>query len=265
VTCEGNESVHLPKISVITPSYHQANFIEQTIESVLGQDYPNLEYIIMDGGSTDGTLEILRRYDGRITWRSEEDKGQADAINKGMRLASGDIVAYLNSDDLCEPGALTKVGEAFRDNPQTMWLCGKCRIIDEHNREFYRPITRFKNFWLKRYGYFCLLVLNFISQPAVYWRREIMSDIGYLNCDLHYALDYEYWVRIGKKFEPIIIDEYLASFRIHATTKGTTGFAKQFREELDVARTHSPRLLPVLFHYLTYAAIVTSYTFLRRV
>jgi len=257
--------MHFPKISVITPSYNQVDFIGQTIESVLSQDYPDLEYIIMDGGSTDGTPDILRRYDGKIIWESEEDKGQSDAINKGLRLASGDIVTYLNSDDLCEAGALKKVGESFRDNPQTMWLCGKCRIIDQDNREFYRPITRFKNFWLKRYGYWRLLAINFISQPAVYWRREIMSDIGYLNCNLDYALDYEYWVRIGKKFEPAIVDEYLASFRIHPATKGSTGYTKQFREELDVARKHSPRLLPVLLHYLTYAGIVTSYTFLKRV
>ena len=257
-------SMHLPKISLITPSYNQASFIEQTIESVLNQDYPNLEYIIMDGGSTDGTLDVLRRYEGRLIWKSEEDKGQSDAINKGLRLAGGEIVGYINSDDLCEKGALKKVGESFRENPRATWVCGKCRIIDENNREFRRAITGFKNFWLKRYGYSRLLAINFISQPAVYWRRELLDDIGYLNCDLDYALDYEYWVRIGKKFEPMIIDEYLASFRIHARTKGTTGFMKQFREELDVARRHSPHLLPVLLHYLTYAGIITSYTFLKR-
>lgn len=257
--------MYLPKISVITPSYNQGNFIEQTIESVLNQNYPNLEYIIMDGGSTDGTLEILRKYNTKIIWKSEKDKGLSDAINKGLRLATGEIMAYINSDDLYEMETLKKIGEFFKENPQVMWVCGKCRIINENSREFYRPITCFKNFWLKRYGYNKLLAINFISQPAVFWRRKIIEETGFFNCNLNFAMDYEYWVRIGKKYKPAIINEYLASFRIHPKAKGTMSYSKQFKEELNIAKQHSPYWLPVLFHYLVYLGIITSYTFLKRV
>jgi len=253
----------LPKISIITPSYNQAKFIERTIQSILNQDYPDLEYIVIDGGSDDGTLEILKKYDDKIIWKSEKDKGLADAINKGLHLATGEIVGYLNSDDLYERGTLNKIGEFFKENRQVMWMCGKCRIINENSKEFYKPITWFKNFWLKRYSYSKLLALNFISQPSVFWRRKLIEEIGFFNCNLNFAMDYEYWVRIGRKYKPAIIDEYLASFRIHPKAMGTTGYSKQFKEELNIATQYSSHWLPILFHYLVYLSIITSYFFLK--
>ena len=255
--------MYLPKISVITPSYNQGNFIEQTIKSVLNQNYPNLEYIIVDGGSTDGTLEILRKYDTKIIWKSEKDKGLADAINKGLRLATGEIVAYINSDDIYATGALEKIGRFFQENPQTMWACGKCKIIREDGEEIFRSITWFKNFWLKKYSYNKLLVINFISQPAVFWRRKLIEDIKFFNCNLNFAMDYEYWVRIGKKYNPAVINEYLASFRIHSKSKGTVSYSKQFKEELNIAKLYSSNCLLVFLHYLTYIGIITIYTFLK--
>jgi len=134
-----------PKISIITPSFNQGDFIEQTILSVLSQDYPNLEYLVMDGGSSDTTLTILKKYSGKVTWISEADQGQAHAINKGLRRASGSIVGYLNTDDVLLPGTLKKVADAFINDPQTVWVSGKCRIVDEENNEIRRPITVYKN------------------------------------------------------------------------------------------------------------------------
>jgi len=255
--------MHLPKISIITPSYNQASFIEQTIESIQGQSYPNVEHIIIDGGSTDGTLEILKKSDSNIIWTSEKDEGQMDAINKGLRLATGEIVAYINSDDFYEMDTLKKIGEYFNQHPQVMWICGRCRIIKETGGEFFRPITWFKNFWLKRYSYNKLLAINFISQPTVFWRRKLIDEIGFLNCDLNFAADYEYWLRIGKKYEPTIINEYLANFRIHPKAKGTMSYSEQFKEELDIAKLYSPNWVPVFFHYLVYWSIVISYSFLK--
>jgi glycosyltransferase involved in cell wall biosynthesis len=253
----------LPKISVITPTYSQSHFIEQTIKCVLDEDYPNLEYIIIDGGSTDGTVEILKKYNDKLIWRSEKDNGLADAINKGLRLATGEIVAYLNSDDLYEKGTLARIGSYFKDNPQATWICGKCRIINENGREFHRLITRYKNFWLKRYSYKKLLAINFISQPAVFWRRKVIKEVGLFNVNLKFAMDYEYWLRIGKNHKPAILDEYLAKFRIHPNAKGTKSYTEQFREELAIARRYSPDCLPIFFHYLNYLSIIVSYFFLK--
>lgn len=159
----------LPKISIITPSYNQAPYIEATLRSVLDeQDYPNLEYWVIDGGSTDGTLDILRRYEGRLRWISEPDGGQADAINKGMRLATGDILAWMNSDDLYAPGALRVAGEYFAAHPETMFLYGDALAIDEHDASHgIRVHVRAADAdYLVNTG-------DPIVQPASFWRREV--------------------------------------------------------------------------------------------
>jgi glycosyltransferase involved in cell wall biosynthesis len=153
-----------PKISIITPSFNQGAFIEETIQSVLSQEYPNLEYMIVDGGSTDDTLDILHKYQDQLTWISEPDRGQVDAINKGLKLASGEVLAYLNSDDLYLPGALRKVGAYFAEHPQAEWLTGYCRNVDGEGQPIRGLIRAYKNFWLSRPSYRVLLVLNYIAQ-----------------------------------------------------------------------------------------------------
>ena len=221
-----------PKISIITPSLNQGDFIEQTILSVLSQGYPNLEYLILDGGSSDATLGVLERYAGKVSWSSETDKGQTDAINKGLRRATGSIVGYLNADDLLLPGALKKVGEAFTDNPQACWVTGKCRIVDEKNNEIRRPITVYKNTLLGLHSFSLLLMANYISQPATFLRREALESIGYLDENLRYVMDYEYWLRLYSKYPPVFIPEYLAAFKIHQRSKTTsTGHKDIYVEE----------------------------------
>lgn len=237
----------LPRISVITPSYNQAEFIEQTILSVLSQNYPHLEYLIIDGGSTDGTLDILRRYSGRLTWISEKDNGQAHAINKGLRVASGEILTYLNSDDLYEPGALHQVGAYFAAHPDAVCISGQCHNINEQGQIIRNIISRYKNFWLRMGGYTALLILNFISQPATFWRRRVVEQLGYLDESLHYTMDYEYWLRIGQHYPIHRLHYPLARFRIHSSSKsGQTSF-NQFDEELQVARRYTNGL-PIVLH-----------------
>lgn len=253
-----------PKVSIITPSFNQAKFIEGTIKSVFSQNYPNLEYIVMDGGSTDGTLEILKQYGSKIIWRSEKDRGQGEAINKGLHLATGQILAYINSDDLYEKEAFSKVADFFQKNPKTKWVYGKCKIIDENDREIRPWVTAYKNFFLRRYNYQALLVLDYISQPAVFWKREIMDEFGLFDGREYYELDYEYWLRIGRKYRPGFINDYLASFRIH--TQGKTGrgeFTRHFWQEFEVARkyTRNPALL--FLHLLNFSSVVTTYTLLK--
>jgi glycosyltransferase involved in cell wall biosynthesis len=211
-----------PKISIITPSFNQGNFIEETILSVLSQDYPNLEYLVMDGGSSDATLRVLEKYSGKVMWISEADRGQTDAINKGLRRASGSIVGYLNADDLLLPSALKKVAQAFIRRPQTCWVTGKCRIVDEANNEIRRPITVYKNMLLGLHSFSLLLITNYISQPATFWRTEALESMGYLDENLRFVMDYEYWLRLYSKSPPVFIPEYLAAFKIHQSSKTTS-------------------------------------------
>jgi glycosyltransferase involved in cell wall biosynthesis len=248
------------KISIVTPSFNQRRFIERTINSILGQNYPELELIVMDGGSTDGTIDILKKYGDRIIWRSEKDRGQSDAINKGLRLATGDIVAYLCSDDTYQPGALQKVAEFFQNNPQTKWVYGKCRMIDENDREIRKPITRYKNFMLRRYSYPKLLVENYISQPATFWRRSLLDELGFIDENEHLCMDYEYWLRLGQRYPAGVIDSYLANFRHYTTSKSGSRFTQQFRDELRVAKKYSiDRPGIQLLHKLNYYKIVGAY------
>lgn len=254
----------LPKISVITPTYNQAAFIERTIQSVLGQNYPNLEYIIVDGQSTDDTSKIARKYKKAVTFISEPDGGQSEAINKGLRKATGDIVAFLNSDDTYEPGALLAVGTYFSEHPDTQWLYGKCRIINAHDHEVRKAITGYKNMLLRHYGYNKLLAENYISQPATFWRRNVHAEIGYFDEKNHWCMDYDFWLRLGQHYPASVIPVYLANFRYHHNSKSGQVNAKQFQVELATAKRYmGNKRWPLLLHQLNYLKIVGAYQLLR--
>lgn len=248
----------LPKISIVTPSLNQAPFIEETIQSVLNQGYPNLEYLIVDGGSTDGTLRILKKYEGQLSWISEKDNGQSDAINKGLRQVTGDIVAFLNSDDLYEPGGLLAVGEYFLNHPEANWLTGLCINIDQTGKEIRKLNRLYKNFWLRWKSFAVLQVLNYVSQSATFWKRSAMNKIGYLNEHLHYTMDYDYWLRLGQRYPLHVLYRDLASFRIHNNSKSGTTTHHQFDEELKVLQKYY-KGLPVFLHRLHGILIVKFY------
>jgi len=252
------------RVSVITPSFNQARFIERTIRSVLQQDHPDLEYIVLDGGSTDGTIEILDAYSDRITWVSEKDQGQSHAINKGLAIATGEIVAYLNSDDTYEPGALSRVAGFFHRNPESKWAYGKCRIIDEQDHEIRKAITLYKNLLSRSYSYRKLLSENFICQPATFWKRELLPEIGFLNEAESLCMDYEFWLRIGQKYPAGVIDGYLACFRYYPDSKSWRGIEKQFQDELRLARRYGEGHGFALFiHRINYHKIVWAYRLLN--
>ena len=249
-----------PRITVITPSFNQGHFIKDTIESVLGQKYPDLEYLVMDGGSTDDTVEILKSYGGRLSWGSKKDRGQSDAINKGIRRATGEIIAYLNSDDLYEKGALEKAARYFMDRPESLWLTGRCRIIDTHGAETRQAITAYKNFLLSRYSYNILLVTNFVSQPATFIRRQAFDKYGLFDEAQHRVMDYDLWLRLGEEHDPGVINDYLASFRVHPGSKTSSSFKLTFKEELEVARKHTDSKVLNGLHYMSYLGICAAYT-----
>lgn len=255
-----------PKISLITPSLNQGKFIEETIQSVLSQNYPNLEYIVMDGGSSDNTVAILKRYSTQLKWVSEKDDGQTDAINKGLRMASGDILAYLNADDLLLPGTLLRVAQLFMEQPKTMWLTGQCRIIDEDNREIRKLITAYKNIWLRLRLSAILLITDYISQPATFWRASVVNDVGSMDNSLHYTMDYDYWLRLYSKYPPLFVPEYLAAFKIHPQSKTTsTGHKDVFiDEELSVIHRYTDSHLLIRLHVLHRSLMTFVYSILNR-
>lgn len=254
------------KLSIITPSFNQVQFIERTIRSVLSQtgDFV-LEYIIVDGGSTDGSLDIIKRWaltDGRLRWLSEPDHGQSDAINKGLRLATGDIVAFLNSDDVYCSGALQVVVQAFTAQPERIWLYGRCYIIDDQDKEIRRGVTLYKNILGRNYSYTKLLILNFISQPASFWRRSCLTTLGLFDETEHLVMDYDYWCRLGQQSEPICLSNYLAGFRVYKTSKSGQRFKEQFADELRVAKKYTNNSLIMTLHKLHSYFIITCYRLL---
>jgi glycosyltransferase involved in cell wall biosynthesis len=256
-----------PKISIVTPSLNQGEFIEQTIRSVLSQEYPNLEYIIMDGGSSDNTLDLLRSYSDRVKWVSEKDNGQTNAINKGLRMSSGDIVAYLNADDLFLPGTLERVAKNFMENPKTMWLTGRCQIITENGQETRRLITAYKDLWLNIHQTSLLFITDYISQPATFWRASLLNELGYFDESLHYALDYEYFLRLNTRYPLVILPEYLAAFRVHRQSKNANAFHRNVyvdEDRIAVHRYTNSKALRAL-HDIHRWLMTMAYSFMNRV
>jgi glycosyltransferase involved in cell wall biosynthesis len=229
------------RISIVTPSFNQARFIDRTIRSVLEQtgDF-ELEHLVIDGGSTDGTLEVLRRYGDRLTWVSEPDEGQSDAINKGLRRVTGDVVGWVNSDDVLLPGALRRVAAAFGAHPEAGWVHGRCEIIDPDDRVIRRWVSAYKDWCCRHYSYERLLTENFVSQMTVFWRRSLIDQVGYIAKDLHLAMDYDYWLRLARLGPPAYIAHRLACFRWYPSSKSGAQFRKQFAEERAIALQHAP-------------------------
>lgn len=249
------------KISIVTPVRNGKRFIRQTVESVLNQQGEfELEYIVCDGQSTDGTLEILAEYP-ECTVISRKDGGPFHAINYGMDLASGDIGAWLNADDIYLPGTLAKVARCFQEHPETGWLYGNCPIIDENGREIRRPITLYKELIGFRYSYNMLLCENFINQPATFWCMSLWQELGGLNSIYKAAWDYELWLKMAQKGPAIHLHADLAAFRRHAGSISENFFEKQFAEELAIARQYGNRIHGAI-HAFNAWKIVTAYKLL---
>jgi len=207
-----------PKITIITPSFNQGNYIEQTIKSVLNQNYPNLEYIIIDGGSTDGTIDIIKKYETKITyWISEKDNGQSHAINKGLKMATGEIVNWLNSDDYYEEGALFKIANYFEKQKINV-VCAKSRIFsDDKKIDFFSLGSDIYNNNLpKTIGWARM------DQPETFFRKSAINRMGFLNEDLHYVMDKEWWIRYLLHFGSdniVKTNEVIVNFRLHNNSK----------------------------------------------
>ena len=253
---ESRWSVHYPKISVVTPSYNQGIFLEKTICSVLGQSYPSLEYIIVDGGSTDQSLAIIKKYQHHLAyWVSEQDGGQSAALNKGFRRCTGEIVGWLNSDDLYVGEALSFAADYFCQHRETAMVYGDAELIDGRGN-FIRHVRSLP--FDRTLG---LMGFGSILQPTAFWRRTIFDAVGYLDEELEYAMDGEFWARIAAKHLVISqVPMLLARLRLHASSKmarvlsGQCPRAQQEREillsryyrNLDVSRLVPLHYAPLL-------------------
>jgi len=203
-----------PKITVITPSYNQARFLEATLRSVHDQGYPNLEHIVIDGGSTDGSVEIIRKFEDRLAyWVSEPDKGQTDALIKGFSRATGQILAWLNSDDLYEPRTLWDVAEFFTRHPDVQFVYGDALWIDTEGRILKPkkeiPFNRF--IWLYDY--------NYIPQPSAFWRRELYEVVGGLDPRFDLAMDADLWIRFAERTRPVHVRRIWSRMRLYPEQK----------------------------------------------
>lgn len=230
------EQPSLPRISIVTPSYNQAEFLERTILSVLNSGYPNLEYIIIDGGSTDDSLSIIKKYQERVDyWVSERDNGQSHAINKGLAQSSGVYFGWLNSDDYLEPGVLRKVAEAFADSGVGT-VCGKLNVVDAagnyiETRE--SPLVSFES------------LLNGaaqIIQPGSFHRKELLDKYGGVREGLRYAMDYELWLRLGQYSEYKTLGSVLANYTLQPKSKTCMEYRKFLPEISQIRRQYGGRL-----------------------
>jgi glycosyltransferase involved in cell wall biosynthesis len=211
------------RFSIVTPSYNQGRYIERTIQSVLTQGV-DLEYVITDGGSTDTTLDVLRRYSGRLRWISERDRGQTDAVNKGIAMTSGEVIGWLNSDDVYYPSALSRIREFLSAHPSIDVVYGDGDWIDAEDKVIGRYYT--EPWAPERLKQRC-----FLCQPAVFFRRRVVERFGLLDPALHYTMDYEYWLRLatgGAQFA--YLSKALAGARLHPDTKTSASALKLYAE-----------------------------------
>jgi glycosyltransferase involved in cell wall biosynthesis len=224
----------LPLVSIITPSYNQGRFIRQCIESVLTQDYPRIEYIIIDGGSTDETIDIIKEYEDKLIWISEKDEGQSDAINKGFKMAKGEIIAWLNSDDTYEPRAVSNSVKYFMEDKDIVLTYGEGYITndqDERVKKF--DATQEFDLWT------LIHVWDYIMQPTTFFKKETIEKLGYLDKNLNWCMDWDLWIRLANAGKVKYISEFIANSREYGDTKTSTGGYKRFKEIVALMRKYS--------------------------
>lgn len=252
MTGQWGTDMALPKISVVTPSFNQAQFIRATIDSVLSQNYPNLEYLVMDGGSTDGTVEILKSYGKKLKWISEKDQGQTDAINKGLRRLTGDILAYLNSDDIYLPGTLRRVGEYYAET-HADWISGDCIVIDTEGKPSHGNwlIAGYKRFLMALYSRTTLMIADsMLPQPSTFWSRKAYERVGEFNNKYRYVMDYDYWLRLSRYYRPHDLKVALSGFRSQPDSKSETSRPKLMAEGDVALAANGARPWQLALHHL---------------
>ena len=239
------------KFSIIVPSYNQAQFLTATLDSILLQEDVSLEVLVHDGGSDDGSVEILEKYSDRISWISQPDHGQTDAINRGMLAATGDIFAYLNSDDIYFPSTLARIAKFFKEKPDCQLVYGAASHLNSDG-------SHMEPYPTEDWNYDRLFETCFICQPATFWRRNLIEKIGVFDERLNYSMDYEYWLRAGKAADiRHLPGKPLAGSRLHADTKTLGHRVPVHREILRMVRSHARKPLDC-YHWLRHLAALEA-------
>ena len=253
-----------PVLSVVMPALNAASTIERSLDSIRAQGRDDVEVLVVDGGSTDGTVDLLRARPD-VRWTSGPDGGLSDAFNKGAALATAPVLGWLNADDTYLPGALDRVVRAFSEDPELRWLVGQGLIVDGGGREVRGPVTAYKNALLARYSHSLHLTQNFVPAPATFFRRDDFHEVGGMDVGLRYSMDYDLYLRLGRRSRPALVPVPLAAFTMAPGTLSMTGFERQFREHQQVARRYradSPAAYGV--NVVMSRAIVLTYRAMRR-
>jgi glycosyltransferase involved in cell wall biosynthesis len=235
------------KISIITPCFNAEKYIEKTIKSVISQDYPNLEYIVIDGGSTDGTIDIVNQYKDKINvFVSEKDKGQYDAINKGLNLATGDVMAWLNADDVYFPWTLKTIDTLFNTFDEIKWISGKPAFMDQDDllTTIYNGIPAKPAKFIKE-GYFRDNLFGYLQQESMFWRKEVLDNCGSLHLQYPLAADFELWTRYAQKYELFSLALPLAAFRKHNSNRSSLNI-DTYSSEVAVICNDKKRINPII-------------------
>lgn len=241
-----------PLISVVIPSYNKVKHIAKTLESIVSQSYKNYEVIIQDGGSTDGTLEIIREYSTKypkyITFVSKKDNGQLGAVNTGMKRANGEILTYINADDYYTGEVFKKLTDAYLKNTDALWFVGKGGVVNEKGEEIAKLITKYKNFLLNNYSHYLLLMTNFLMQPSVFFIKKAYQKYGPFTGTKDFIMEYDLWLILSQIKKPIIINLYLSNFRLEPSTKTGRLFKTLLKVDEDIVKKYTNNKIILLLH-----------------
>lgn len=242
-----------PLVTIVTPSLNQGSFIRGAIESVLAQTYPNIEYIIMDAGSSDGTKAVAAEYSDRLVFISEPDRGQSHAINKGWKMGKGEIVAWLCADDLLLPGTVQTIVEAFRSHPGASFVFGACELLDRHGQTTCIMPAPVPYTWKLIHGY------DYIAQPTAFASRRAVEAIGFVDEALHFGMDWDLFMRLSVHGPAVSVPVVLAKAHVYPETKTSSGGYRRWRELVGIMRRHGERRYPPGFFFYGAETVRESY------